>query len=427
VALSEIEQHEKLLDALGVAPKEQDPPETPEIAQQRAGYEEDIAFYRARVARAEVSLARADALSATISDLSREQLLIDLVEVNSFPLAPQTISLALPSLYRVARALVRTPVDWWDGLLAEKRTPTIFLRMAGFLAFAFLAGWAVCFLTVKYLGRDLRAAEPTYARRLLGTIAEGVSRGIFPALILTVILLRITSGESVITGPFAEVLATLCVALILFVLAWALPRAALAPDFPNWRLTVLTPEGAQSLSHRIAILAAIVALSLFIEGAMSALPVGQQLSKEAGALHRFFFAVIIAAGLLAILQPRLWRIDPEAARKRSEEDETSTPPGRGSFWVAVHALFAVLAISAVIAGLFGYGQLGAYLIESLILTGLIGGGFYLARGLLRESIAVVLRTDLVTRKLAVQHRTRRRVKFWLRALLDIVIAIGTVF
>lgn len=427
VALSEIEQHEKLLDALGAAPKEGDLPETPEIALQRVGYEEDIAFYRARVAQAEVALARTDALSATISDLSREQLLIDLAEVNPLPLAPQTISLALPSMYRVAKGLIQTPFVWWDGLSVEKRTPTIFLRMAGFLAFAFLAGWAVRFLTVKYLGRDPRAEEPTYARRLLGTIAEGVSRGIFPALILTVILLRITSGESVITGPFAEVLATLCVALILFVLAWALPRAALAPDLPNWRLTVLTPEGARTLSHRIAVLAAVVALSLFIEGAMRALPVGQQLSKEAEALYRFFFQVVIATGLLAILQPRLWRIDAEAARKRGEEDERDSPPGRSSFWVAIHALFAVLAVGAVIAGLFGYGQLGSYFIESLILTGLIGGALYLARGLFRESIAVVLRTDLVTRKLAVQHRTRRRVKFWLRALLDMVIAIGAVF
>lgn len=427
VALSEIEQHEKLLDALGAAPKEGDPPEAPEIAEQRVGYEEDIAFYRARVAQAEVALARTDALSATISDLSREQLLTDLVEVNPLPLAPQTISLALPSMYRVAKALMRTPLVWWDGLSVDKRTPTIFLRMTGFLAFAFLAGWAVRFLTVKYLGRDPRAEEPTYARRLLGAIAEGVSRGIFPALILTVVLLRITSGESVITGPFAEVLATLCAALILFVLAWALPRAALAPDLPNWRLTVLTPEGARTLSLRIAVLAAIVALSLFVEGAMKALPVGQQLSKEAEALYRFFFQVVIAAGLLAILQPRLWRIDAEAARKRGEEDGTDTAPGRSRFWVAIHALFAVLAVGAVIAGLLGYGQLGSYFIESLILTGLIGGALYLARGLFRESIAVVLRTDLVTRKLAVQHGTRRRVKFWLRALLDIVIAIGAVF
>ncbi len=429
VASAEIVQLQNLLDALGPAPVADGPDEKPEIAKQRNKYGEDIAFYRARVAQAEVAVARAASLSTTLADLSRAELLSGLLQVNPIPLAPKTISRAVPEFFTTAKTLVRIPVTWWSGLAADMRSSMIFLRVPLFLVLALLVGWAVRFLTVKYLGRDATIEEPTYARRLVGAIAESVSRGIFPALILLVILLRITSDDAVIAGPFAIVLAALCKALILFVLAWALPRAALAPDLPSWRLTVLTPDGASSLSHRITVLAAIVSIGAFFDGAVEALAPGQQFGQEAEALYRFIFHTIIAAGLLAILQPRLWRIDAEAARKRGEEDDISSelPLTRSRFWRAVHGLFVLFSVSAFVASAIGYGQLGSYFIKSLIVTGLIGGGLYLVRGLLRETVAVVLRSALISQKLAVQYSTRRLAKFWLRVLLDVLIAISAVF
>ena len=428
-ASADMAQQQQLLDALGPLPKASDPPEPPEIEAQRAKYEADIAFYRARRAQAEVAITRAAALSAAISNLSRAQLLKDLSQVDPSPLAPDTASRALPDLYRVTRALLRTPVVWWSGLSADLRSSLLFTRIPLFLVVAFFVGWGIRYLAVRFLGRDPETADPTYARRLVGAIADAVSRGIFPAAILTVVLIRITSDGAAITGPFAIVLVALCKALILFVLAWSLPRAALAPDLPNWRLTVLTPTGAQLLSRRITILAALVSVNFFFAEALQALPIGKRLSPEADALVNFFFHVVSAIGMLAILQRRLWRVDEEAARKRGEEDETDPEVSsrRGRFWIAVRGLFAAISIGVVVASAIGYGRLGAFLISSLIATGLIGGALYLARGLLRETVAIVLRSALVTQKLGVQYRTRRLAKFWLRALLDVVIFVGAVF
>ena len=90
----------------------------------------------------------------------------------------------------------------------------------------------------------------------------------------------------------------------------------------------------------------------------------------------------------------------------------------------MRGLFVVVAIASVVASALGYGQLGGFLIGSLIETGLIGGGLYLLRGLLRETVAIALRSALIARKMGIQHRTRRLVKFWLRAFLDVVIVVG---
>ena len=426
-AAASVAQQRRLLEALGPPPKGDDPPETPEIATQRAKYTEDIAFYRARVSQAELAVARADELSTAILNLSRAQLVKDLTTLNPSPLAPSSVSRAVPDLYRAARALARIPDAWWHGLSIEMRSSVLFIRIPAFIVVAFLVGWGIRYLAVRYLGRDPETLEPTYARRLVGAVADAVSRGIFPAMILSIILIRITSESAAITGAFAVVLAALCKALILFVLAWALPRAALAPDLPNWRLTVLTPMGGRALSHRITILAVLVSVNFFFVEVLKALPPGRGLSVEANALVGFCFELVNAIGLLALLQPRLWRIDEDAARKRGEEDEVTAAVRRGHFWTGVRGLFGVVAMAAVVASAIGYGELGNYLIGSLIGTGLIGGGLYLARGLFRETVAIALRSGLVTQRIGLQYRTRRLAKFWLRALLDIVIVVGSVF
>ena len=64
----------------------------------------------------------------------------------------------------------------------------------------------------------------------------------------------------------------------------AAARAALAPDMLHWRLTVLTPDGARTLSHRITILAILVSINYFIVEALLALPVERGLGPEAAAL-----------------------------------------------------------------------------------------------------------------------------------------------
>lgn len=389
------------------------------------------------MSQADVVLARAAALEVAISGLSRARLVKRLAQANPLPLAPETIAIGAPEFIQALQKIAATPLEWWRGLPVEKQTPEVFWRMAIFLIVAFGLGWVLRSLSNRFFGPDTKTEEPTYARRLLGAVAEAVSRGIFPALILVVILFRLKSAETLITGNFATVLEALCMALILFVLAWALPRAVLAPHLPNWRLTVLTKRGASALSYRITALAAFVSLDSFLTDAAIGISLVPELSSELLSLYGFVAQVIEAVGILFILQPRLWRADPDAALKRGAEEtaegaatappESPTPTKHGRFWAVVHGLFATIACLSIVANVLGYGSLADYLVSNLIVTGLVGGGLYLTRGLLRETVAIALRAAVVSRKLDIRHSTRKLAKFRTRALLNFAIFIAGVF
>lgn len=425
----EISKLQTLLDALGPEPKKGELDEKAEIAKQRAKYKADVTFYRANVSQADLAIARANALESTISTMSRARLFTRLLEVNPLPLAPDTIIVAIPGFFQTLQNIAATPVIWWSELNPEQRTVKLFFRMFLFLILALVAGWAVRHFSLKFFGRDILIENPSYARRLVGAVSEGVARGIFPAIILGALLFRLASGEAVISGPFAEIIAALCKALILYVLAWALSRAVLAPDLPHWRLTVLAPNSASSLSYWITVLAVIVAIDYFLSTAAFGSGGSNAISKEVIAFYKFVTLTVKAGLLIAILHPSMWKIDEDFVNKPEDvgSHAVEATPVRNNFWYITRSLLVLMAGLAVVVGVLGYGQLSVYLIGNLIAALVICSGLFLLRGLLRETVAIALRSLAVSRKLTIQLRNRRRAKFWLRAILDIVIFISALF
>jgi small-conductance mechanosensitive channel len=79
------------------------------------------------------------------------------------------------------------------------------------------------------------------------------------------------------------------------------------------------------------------------------------------------------------------------------------------------------------ATLLGYANLGAYLSVSLLSSGVVVGVLFLLRGLLREVIGAILRSAFVRDQLALRHSTRQLLKFWLRALIDLLNFVAGVF
>jgi small-conductance mechanosensitive channel len=319
--------------------------------------------------------------------------------------------------------LGRSPFDWWDSLDVEQKERVVFTRFALVVLFALVFGWGLRRALLHWLGRDPAIEAPSYTRRLTGAIAEGVAHGLIPSLILAGFLLRALSEDALISGLFAEAFIYFCAVAILFVLAWALPRAVLAPELPAWRLVPLARDNARVLTRRITFLAAVVAVDLFLMGSSGELA----LTDELVSLYTLITKTVEAAVILTLVQGHLWTREPvgEAGAVAAEAvPEPPEAPRLWSFWATLRRLIGLVAIAAVTAALAGYSSASTYLAENLVISGMILGVLVLLRGLLREAIGVTLRAKLVQATLAIPHKARERYKFWLRGLLDLAVHLG---
>lgn len=424
---------QRLAEALGPPPAEGAPAEDPEISDQRKQYQEDIATYKGRLAQAELALTRASELEDRISALFLERLATSLSQRQPSPILPETWAKAVPEAIHVLGLIAAAPGNWWHGLPEQERDWSLYARNLALLALALVIGLPLRRYLLKTLGRDPKIPEPSFARRLVGTVAEGLARGLIPAAIVGVVLLRTVAPGSPLSGAFADLVSLACQSVILFILATALPRAALAPEVPEWRLADLSAENAQRIARTIGYLAAVYAADTFFVRAVQVLPAGPELPGDLRSVYALLFNLTEAAGLLLILRRQLWTgrrptSRPDTGGDKPEAAGSSTPDaGKTGVFGLLRILAGVLVVAAVVGTFAGYVGFGTYVINNLLATAVIGGLIYLLRGLLRDLLDIGSRSDLVAERLKVSPRAQGLIVFWLQVGLDLGLWTGAVF
>ncbi len=410
---------EEQLQSLGPEPAEGEPPEAAEIVEQRTKFKADIADYQARVQRADLAMTRVKELTLKINELTLERTIAELFVSFPLPFAPGTAATAGPDFFRILANLGTAPADWWRSLSPDQQG-TVLYRVALFLVPALLLAWFLRRALLRYFGRDPAIESPTYTRRLTGAVAEGLAHGIVPSFILAAIFLRAQSDTTLISGLFADVVVVGCAAAIMFILAWALPRAVLAPGLPAWRLIPFTAENARTIDRRIIYVAAVFAIDVFVANTGGKMAP----TAELVSLYTFVLSTMEAVGILLLTQSRLWVWEQKETEVAEAERAPQKRAGGFGFWSTLRRIAALLALGAVLSAAIGYATLSGTLIENLIVSGMAIGALFLLRGFLRELTGVALRSRFMQVQLALPHKSRQRYKFWLRALLDVVIYLG---
>ncbi len=413
------------LDALGPPPGETEPPEAEAISIQRDEILADISAQTSKLKQIELALSRVSEVEATAVAMIRDRQIADILTVSPFPLAPSTIEKAVPEFLEVLRLVAESPVIWWASLSENELGGLLFAKLAFQLTIAIAIGWGARRLLFHWFARDASLQSPSYARRLSGAIGEGLANGVVPAMILAAFLPQAIGEQSLLSGLFQPVAVIFCIAAIFVILATALPRAVLAPDLPNWRLLPLTPQKARYISRVTPFLATVFAIdAFFIELqphlARHAL---YQASEEQTSFFLFITNVVEAVGVLSLCRASLWRADPTAPGMNAQQTQTAQQSPWHLWWM-LRYLAAILAVITLLSSLLSYVVLGAQLINSLVLSGAIAGALFLLRGLGREIIGAVLRTELIRTHIGLVHSTRKLLKFWLRATFDLVVLIA---
>ncbi|PWG65414.1 mechanosensitive ion channel domain-containing protein [Spiribacter halobius] len=397
---------EQQLESLGEPPGEDAPPENARIAELRAQMQRDASRHEAMATEARLVEENGEKLLQEIAAWERARFRAAILERKPAPVWPSVWLAAGRDGVALAAEVISAPLRWWQARV-EAGTSWQQLALVGGVALGgLLLAWPLRLWLLRRYGRDPEDTDPSYARRLIAALADGLANAVLPVVVLAAVLL-VLAWQGLMTGLFGLMAYTVGGAVAGFVLVLGVARAALSPHRIAWRILPVRPEHIGALLTAIRLLTAVMAVSLtvlvtaFFSGHMTD-------ALEATVFLASTTAVAILAGW--ILSPRFWTVSVEASQEASAEgaetDATaaaSEPPADArearSWPDRIRGLVRLVVMAAPLLALAGFGRLAFFVQSRLLGLGLIA------------ALAVLLR--LAAREMLERFFMRRRRQFGL--------------
>ncbi|MBL6958025.1 MAG: DUF3772 domain-containing protein, partial [Rhodospirillales bacterium] len=250
----------QLLAALGPGPKEGEPPEAGEIARKRQALTRHLTRIKGHIKQAEFSAVRAERLIQRMVKTQQSRLWDRLLKMEPSPLLPAVWAQAIPEFREIILAFLTAPIEWAQSDELAGRWKQSVWVVLGALVISILIGWPLRVWLLRRYGHVPSLEEPSYARRLLAAVVEGVARGLLPSLAVVAVLVVMLS-LGLLDGLFGAIVTVAITNLVIFVVVAALANAAFTPHLPNWRVTNFSDESSKRASHRIIALTAVFAIT----------------------------------------------------------------------------------------------------------------------------------------------------------------------
>jgi len=426
----------EFLNTLGPPPEEGKPPESKEVEKQRKTLGAELADYKGQMQRADLVETRASKLLGEFLAVRQGQLSQHLLYRGPSPLTPKVWLKAVPEFAGMLFGLARIPFEWLaSGAASGRGGNVLFLSILGLALTAFV-GLLLRRWLIRRFGRTSQEDTPSYAYRLFVAVVEGSVRGLIPTLIIGAIYFTIT-GMGFLSAATAEVATGLSAALVFLILVKNFSFAALAPGASNWAIAPLSPQNARAINTGITFLATVLAFDIFISISFHPSSFSQELVSALG----FITNSLIAAGILFLLRPRLWRsvaadLEDESPSLPLEEASSVGPTPkefakvRDRFWPLLVLLVRVVALTIPVWAVLGYNNLSLYIATNLVWSGVLIGGLWLARQLARETLEVILlsESDLsrrTRRAFTISDKSGKYLEFWVMFTLNLGLLVLT--
>ncbi len=384
-----------LLEALGKAPADDGPAESPAVAAERERLDALVVRIDGRMRQADLVAIRADILLRTANDRRITQFANTLFLRGVSPIAPETFA-QLP----VQTQFVRDRVA--DGLSAAAKAGVPgrdqAIPLGALSVLALLTGWLARRNVVRRFGQRLDISAPTFRQRASAAAVEALGGALTPSLLVAAAAYVLFSALSPIyeAGALRAITQSVAGGLVFFFITANLGWALLAPKRPAWRLLSIDDGAARSLARRLLFCAGALAISeatlAFLETALVA--------PELHAVTSTGAKLLGALVLLAVLLPnRVWACRAEAAASRGENSNDNGGEGGGGAESGVEPrpflaprlriLTGLLAVAVAALALLRFHNLGLYIAEMMLATVAIAGLLLLLRGIGHELVTLM--------------------------------------
>lgn len=422
IAETELAQVRERLNALGPPPAEGELPEAERIAERRSRYSARIVRLRAHVSEANLTLVRIEQLNQRLAGLSRSLIERELTKDWPIPILPQVMLKGAIDFYSILKTIIHIPVKWYASLSEDERSHGL-SNLWAFAAVFIIAAVARTLRVVllRRFGPDPALENPSYARRFFAAVADGMAKGLIPAVIIVGTLIWINRHHALISGTFLVLLNNFLFSTLIFCLAYTLPRAVLAPDLPAWQLTNIANANARKICNRITLLAAVFSIQFFLSWTSAHMAHAGEVNFSLELESVYFNSVTILQMVLLIsLTPdRLWVNEIKTTDSATEK---STESQHGGWWL-LRRLVRLAAIAAMISGLVGYAGIGFYVSERLVFSVLVGGGLFLLSGLFKDAVGLAARTGFARQRLGITREMSQTATFWITAAIYLILSI----
>lgn len=394
-----LDEVRRTLDRLGPAPAEDEPAEAEPLRELRKQLEQSAANHSAWVRIADATLAQTNDLLEQVAGWEQRRLRGELRERLPLPFMPDVWRKAIKDWLVFAGRLMQAPGAWWAEHQREGDAGYGLALVALVAVLGTLLGWPLRRLILGNFGRDPSDPSPSYARRIIGAVADGLANAVIPVAIigLGVLLLEL---QGLLTGLMAVIIYVGTLALGGYLVLFGLSRAALSPHYVAWRIVPVDPTRAMVLLQAIRIGALVMMAGS--AGLFLILYTGSR-TAELESVYLLLITALIAITATWALSPRYWIASleqsqeagpvheaKEASAKEHEEtdvhDARETEDGTRPLLDILRGLLRLVVLAAPFVALIGYSRIAYFIQSRLLATAAIIGVGLLIRLAVRELI-----------------------------------------
>jgi small-conductance mechanosensitive channel len=340
------------IEKLGPPPAKDAPPETPEVAGERARLAALASAYDGAIKSSEVTWVRARQIIERITVLRHSLFTKNLLERLPSPLLPEIWRDVVSNLPAVRHRFNAWTTDW-SYWAARKQHELTFLLAGAFLLYVILK-----YIVARWTSRRSLKSEPpppTFFERAI-SVAWTVPMRALPAVAASILVYGGLDALGLLYNPWGRAAAGILQGTLVFVAVSALLYAVLAPKEPQWRLVSLANRPARRVARLLSAITAVYALDGALTEVTRAFFVPLALTVLQSFASSLAFAGLLIGLLLTPFTPP--SLGEAQIRSRHEPRWLKLP-----LWM--------IAIGIVVVALLGYVALARFAAQQLVLTGLV--------------------------------------------------------